>query len=187
MENNEDNAVIKALKEIVGDDSLSYISGSISNVGCDTCTVNEKTQFGSVYGFAIKIEKNEKKKEIFDYIVSIKRKNKCIIRVDEWKEIDDTRYFPLYWGKDKFLMVRVVAHLKSYIGTGTLQLNTLKKLNGYDIIFGAIECKNYERKESKIREKYPDILKTSTPLKNDKKAISKDSFITKNKLMSDED
>lgn len=56
------NAVVEALEEIVGTDAIEYISGDVLDVGTESCHLLEKR--GSVYGIAIKVEKQSDRTEI---------------------------------------------------------------------------------------------------------------------------
>lgn len=145
------NAVIKVLDEFVGTDKIEFISGKIENVGCNNneCKLSESR--GSVYGIAVRINSEKEKEEVF----KIKKK----VEILEWKSIGDN-YYPLYWGRDKNMGLRLDSHTKSYENTWTIQLNKIVGLRGKEIIYGAMLCSNYEKIEDELHKYYPDILKT---------------------------
>ncbi len=70
-------------------------------------------------------------------------------------------YYPLYWGKDINMGIRLYSHTKSMKSTGTLQLNKVNDaFKGYQIIYGAMPCLNYESHEDKLHDRYVDLMKT---------------------------
>lgn len=178
------NQIIKILEEYVGTDYNAYVSGEVYDVGTPKCNIDRN--FGSVYGFAIRINSEQEKQEIFKKIKSNENafaKDKKITSVDEWKEIGDC-YYPLYWGKDSYSCVRIVAHTKSYRGVGSIRLDSLHCLKDYknSIIFGSFPCTNIEKHEEELHRDYPDILKTSKPTK--KKATKIKMISLKSKTLS---
>ena len=124
MNNIVENLIIKKLKEVVNGNDTSYVCGSVLKPGTDECDLTDNC--GSVYGFAIKIENETDKHELFEAA----NKNGDIKEgIDEksWNPIDDS-YYPLYWGKDKYMGARINAHMNNYKSTGTIQLNMKKYL-----------------------------------------------------------
>ena len=154
----EPNEVINAMIKQIDKDVTNYVCGIIIDPGTDDCSTSDKC--GSVYGFAIRINSDEQKKYIFDSAEAA-GDLRDDANLNEWCEIENG-YFPLYWGKDKYMGSRINAHTKDYKSTGTIQLNTKKYLVNQDIIFGVIQCLNYEEYEEKIRNKHRDILKTKS-------------------------
>ena len=149
------NAVVKKLRQVVGRDNLWFLSGTVN--GCGTTECNLVGERGSVYGFAVKLNKNEKN-TVFNSIPSEHRSAR-LSKADEWKSVGGD-YYPLYWGKDKNMGIRIYSHTKTMKQTGTIQLNTIKGLEGRDVIYGAMPCLNQGEKEGVLHEKYPDLLKT---------------------------
>lgn len=145
------NAIITVIEDIVSADRLEYISGSILNCGTSDCALSDER--GSVYGIAIELSDDEKK-TFFDALVNKKKG----IKAERWVSIGDN-YYPLYWGIDINMGARLSAHIKDYIGTGALQLNT-RSMEDFKIIYGAIPCLNRAKHEKTLRNTYPDILKT---------------------------
>ena len=153
----EKNAVISIIEKIVGTDKIEYISGEIQNCGTKHCKLSEIR--GAVYGIAIKLERSQKSSFFCDIEEDLRNNTK----EQEWISIGDD-YYPLYWGKDKNMGLRLHAHTKTMKSTGTLQLNsnTMSFLKDKEIIYGAIPCMNYEKNEEKLHKRYPDILKTKS-------------------------
>ena len=151
------NAVVEALEEIVGTDAIEYISGEVLDVGTESCHLSEKR--GSVYGIAIKVEKQSDRTEIMKKLKD--SMGKRIGGVGDWKPIRGN-YYPLYCGKDINMGIRLHSHTKSMKSTGTLQLNSVDKnaLENYRIIYGALPCINFEAHEEELHAEYPDLLKT---------------------------
>lgn len=148
----EKNAVVSLIEKVVGTDKIEYISGEIINCGTKDCLLAGIR--GAVYGIAIKLKRDEV--EIFFNKVNEKNDLTC----DNWKSIGDD-FYPLYWGKDINMGIRLYSHTKTMKSTGTLQLNVVNKsFQGREIIYGAMPCINYEENEDKLHKRYPDILKT---------------------------
>ena len=146
------NSIIMAIEQVIEGDKLEYISGFVENCGTADCTLSEER--GSVYGIAIELPR-DKKQSFFDNLTNKKKG----IKVDDWKSIGDNCY-PLYWGIDINMGMRLSAHVKDYTGTGALQLNN-SFTSDYKIIYGAMLCLNRAKHEKALRKKYPDILKTT--------------------------
>lgn len=140
------NQVVKALIRVAGDKYKNYLSGSLI-FDNEKCQLEER---GGVYGFAIKLTRDQVK----DFLNSHKEN-----KVTTWKTIGNG-FYPLYWGKDINLGFRLYSHTKSRKTTWTLQLNERNYLICQDIIYGAILCSKPEEVEKQLRETYPDILKT---------------------------
>lgn len=160
----EKNAVVSLIEKVVGTDKIEYISGEIINCGTSDCQLSENR--GAVYGVAVYLKPEEKS----PFFNSIKKNLRNETKEQEWVSIGDN-YYPLYWGKDKNMGVRLHAHTKTMRSTGTLQLNsnTMSFLKGKEIIYGAIPCANHAENENKLHKRYPDILKTKKGKKNDLK------------------
>ncbi|MBR1676007.1 MAG: hypothetical protein IJ706_01700 [Clostridia bacterium] len=159
----EKNVVIKCLEEIVGTDALPYLSGEIEGCGTEHCRLTEDR--GSVYGVAVKINDENEKSDIFNAI----KKDVDVLSlktVDEWQSIGNN-FYPLYWGKDINMGIRLHSHTKMMKSTGTLQLNKLVFLINKEVIYGAYPCLKYDEKEKKLRNRYPDLLKTKKGNKDD--------------------
>ena len=149
------NFVIEILNKVIDEDIVSFFSGEIINIGKEECSLSNPR--GSVYGILVEIKDQISKQTIFNNIESSRRK---IDKLNEWKKIDDSDYYPLYWGKDINMGVRLHAHTKTMKSTGTLQLNTIKVLENHKVIYGVVPCLNYEQNEKKLISKYPSLLKT---------------------------
>lgn len=149
------NLVIKIMRKKIGSDETSFVCGDVLAPGTNDCSTSDDC--GSVYGFAIKINSLKHKKEVFDAA----QKAQDIqddLTLQKWHTIGD-HFYPLYWGKDKYMGSRITAHTKEYKGTRSIQLNAKTYLAGETIIFGVIQCSNCEKHESEIRNAYKDILK----------------------------
>lgn len=147
----KDNQVVLILKECAGIHGVDSISGNITDVGTDECKLSDER--GSVYGIAVKITDPEDVKKILKYTDNPRK-------IKDWRTIGED-YYPLYWGIDVNLGSRLDAHTKSSDSTGTIQLNKKDYLKDMEIIYGGILCNNRGAVEKKLREEYPDVLKTS--------------------------
>lgn len=151
----EENIIVKKLKDVICEnDKIYFLSGVIEQIGNEDCRLSDSR--GSVYGVAIKLKDESDKKQVFKAIPEERRNN---TKVENWKPIDEN-YYPLYWGKDINMGIRIHSHTRSMKSTGTLQLNTLQALKGREVIYGVLPCLNCEKHEKQMHEKYPDILKT---------------------------
>lgn len=155
----EKNQIVEILERVIGTDKIEYISGNIENIGTNECQLSNER--GSVYGFAILIESEKDKIEIFNKLSYINKLTS--IKVEDRKTIGDN-FYPLYWGKDVNMGIRLFSHTKVMKSTGTLQLcnQDYNILENRHIIYGALPCINYSDNEKKLKKKYPDILKTTT-------------------------
>lgn len=144
------NKVVEVLEKYIGTENRNFLNGKITKVGTNDCKLSEDG--GSVYGIAVRLENNEIE-EFF------KKHNEKKIRYENWKSIGDN-FYPLYWGKDKNIGSRLVAHTKSYDGTGSLQLNKAVDFKDRECIYGAVLCLKSAEIEKKLHSDYPDILKT---------------------------
>ena len=54
---------------------------------------------------------------------------------------------------------RLYSHTKAVKGDGTIQLNR-KIFKSETIVYGAMLCLNYKCNEQKLRDRFPDLLKT---------------------------
>lgn len=167
----EANILVKKIEEIVNDDKIWCISGKILDAGNEKCGLSDK-EYGCVYGIAVFIDSDEKKKDFFKRVSSDRIK---LPRKEEWKPIEQKLY-PLYWGKDKNMGVRLAAHCRELKGTNTLQLCNID-LNGFDIIYGAVPCRNYEEHELELIRKYPCLLKTKKGKKGDALKYAQDELL----------
>ena len=112
------NVVVKCLKEIVGTDALPYISGEIENCGTNSCAITGTR--GSIYGVAVKLDCERDKSLLFKQIKDFYKKLN-LKSSSEWNSIGGS-YYPLYWGKDRNMGIRIYSHTKEMKSTGTLQL-----------------------------------------------------------------
>lgn len=144
------NKVVQILEKYTGTDNITFLNGRITNVGTNDCKLSEDGS--SVYGIAVKLENNE----IKNFFIKFNEKN---IKYEDWKSIGDN-FYPLYWGKDRNIGSRLIAHTKSYKGTSTLQLNKMTDFEDRECIYGAVLCLNSEEIEKKLHRDYPDILIT---------------------------
>lgn len=152
----EKNVVVDILEKIIGTDRVEFISGEILDVSTKDCKLSEYR--GSVYGIAIEIKSDKDRKKIFN---SIEQSQRRLTKENDWKEIANG-YYPLYWGKDINMGIRLHSHTKSMNSTGTLQLNNAPKaLKDHQIIYGAITCINYEKHEKELHDRYKDLMKTT--------------------------
>lgn len=149
----EKNIVIKTLEAIIGTDTIGFISGKVEDIGTVNCSLSDGR--GCVYGFAVRIDENlDELKE--------KLKEQCSVNndtLDNWMPIKDN-WYPLYWGRDLNMGLRLDSHVKEITGTGTIQLCKIDALKGHEVVYGALPCINYKENESKMHNRYPDILKT---------------------------
>jgi len=180
----ETNVVIKALyehyKKALNEEKKDqtkcehlFISGSIISCGTVDCSITDFPE--SVYGFAVKVEK-DKKEEVFKKLFESNNnaqkrcKHNQIIakKADEWLPLGGSDYYPLYWGKSKYLMYRIFEHTKSHVGVGSLWLHRNKALEGRNVIFGSILCYFSEEIEKSLQNSYKPILKTHSEPKKEK-------------------
>ena len=147
----EKNAVVSIIEKIVGTDKIEYISGEIQNCGTKNCTMSGDR--GSVYGVAIQLKGIEK--DTFFESLQSKKQN---VKKEKWITVGED-FYPLYWGIDKNMGSRLMAHINSYKSTGALQLNVLS-MGKYKIVYGAMPCLNREIHERTLKKRFPDILKT---------------------------
>ena len=146
------NIVVKTIKKVVKEDVRDYLEGEVSKCGTQGCVLSNER--GGVYGFAIKLTEEEKK-DVFNEFNG----KKYAKTVEEWKTIGDD-FYPLYWGKDINLGFRLREHTISNKSVRSIQLNEKVFLRGKEVLYGAVICAKREDNEKKMREQYPDILKT---------------------------
>lgn len=151
----EKNKVIEKLEEIIGSDATTFVCGSIIDSGTERCSLTEHC--GSVYGIAIKLDNESEKKLLFD-AVKDNKDAKENFEINNWKTIGDN-FYPLYWGKDEYMGSRLTAHTKKRDTTGVIQLPNKKYLQNKTIIYGVVECTNYDKHEKTIIEEFPCIFK----------------------------
>ena len=162
--------------------SLSEIINKIAgdrakkNLDCDLTWNKEKNKynkprkFGFVYGMAIKLD-DSKDYDIVKKAIEKDQRGKDIT----WSPIDNTDYYPLYWGKAETARGRLLQHFESNEQTGALQLNELEFLHDHDIVYGVVFCGyDYSHVENELRAKHPDILKTTK--KNKREFIRQSSL-----------
>ena len=160
----EKNVVIETLETMAGTDKVEFISGEILNVSTKKCRLSHGR--GSLYGIAIKLTDEEDKQLIFN---SVDEKSRRIKNIDDWKTIGNG-FYPLYWGKDINMGMRLHSHTKTMPSTGTLQLDAVSPaFKGHEIIYGALPCVNYEAQEKKLHSEYIDLMKTKKSRQDDKK------------------
>lgn len=166
----EKNIIIETLEKIVGTDAIDFISGNILQVGTDSCKLSNDR--GSVYGIAIELHGECDKHTVFEGIEPNYRK---ILNENDWKPIAE-HYYPLYWGKDVNMGIRLFSHTKSMKSTGTLQLNNTryKCLENHQIVYGAIPCINYKNHEDDLHKRYKDLMKTSKSVRGKDEVEMKD-------------
>lgn len=166
----EKNRIIQQIEIVAGTNRIEFISGTVNACGTKECILSDER--GSVYGIAVELNEEEKL-ILFKEINKSQHKGKFFPKlVIEWKTIGDN-YYPLYWGKDINMGVRLHAHTKEMKSTGTLQLNNLNLLKGKNVIYGAIPCLEYDSIEKNLHNKFPDVLKT---LKGNKDELQVNSF-----------
>lgn len=156
------NIIVRTIENIIGTDKIEYISGYVKDIGSLCC--NLLGERGCVYGFAVQIPEKDVN-TVFQYFAinkilheqfyNEKKPKDC----SEWKPIEGN-YYPLYWGKDKNMGLRLAAHTKSIKSTHTLQFCNIDILKGYKVIYGAIPCLNCKSNEDMLHETFPDVLKT---------------------------
>lgn len=157
----KENEIISIINKTIGTDKIEYLSGNILKVGSDKCCLSSSK--GSVYGIAIKIDNDNEKLKVFN---AIKKEKACKIKINEWIELKN-KFYPLYWGKDTNMGIRLYSHTKSMKSTNTLRLNKIKGLDGYEIIYGAVPCINYKIHEESLHNKYKDLMKTKKGQKDE--------------------
>ena len=150
------NEITEILKTIAHDDILNPgdMCGSVENPGTSKTSISDDDDLGSIYGFAVQLEKTE-----VEAFFNKSNEQKHAKEAKEWKSIGNN-YYPLYWGKDKYGSKRVEEHLKFQEQTGSIHIETRKELTGKKVIYGLILVKNRKNNEKKVREEYPDIYKT---------------------------
>ncbi|MGR3178828.1 MAG: hypothetical protein ACUZ8E_12305 [Candidatus Anammoxibacter sp.] len=112
---------------------------------------------GSVYGFAVSLNKNEKQ-ELFNE--ASKKGLAQLNTASDLKPIKGNLY-PLYWGKDKQIGARPYQHLRNPKGTGAIRLSTYNALIGKEISCAVVVVSNCEA-EKVLQKTYPCLLKTTT-------------------------
>ena len=177
MNNENEEQLIKILKEEAGDDLLTHISGTVINPGKISCCIGEfkhNGTIGSVYGFVIRLSKKEK----INFLKSLENQTKITplpseeakngqafslkknIDLTKWNPISKTsNLYPLYWGCSKWLGYRVVEHTKSNIKVGSIWLFGIDALRDKEVYFATIECNNYTDHEKSLHREHNDILK----------------------------
>ena len=122
--------------------------------------------FGSVYGFAIRVENEEDKKKVFDAITKENRRNeKNVKELSDWKSLNKKEgcpgYYPLYWGKSIAPYTRIKDHINGAKGNNGLLINSVMVLQHREIAYASVGCgAGYANVEKNLHERYPDILKT---------------------------
>lgn len=157
----EKNIVVRVIENLIGTDKIEYISGKIEKISMKDCVLSESR--GCVYGIAVELKDDNQKKEIFDRLHNKNNSISCNeTAIEDWVSIGDN-FYPLYWGKDTDMGHRLSAHIKTNKGNGALHLNNEKWsiLKDNLVIYGAVPCLKDADNEKKLKEKYPDILKTS--------------------------
>lgn len=90
------------------------------------------------------------------------RRSKSIIasRLEEWTPLGESKYYPLYWGRAKYLLYRIFSHIKANVGVGSIWLNRNKALKQKDVIFGCILCHHTRDVEKALQNSHRQVLKT---------------------------
>lgn len=135
--------------------------GEILNISNKSCQLNESSEIGCVYGIAIKIESPQIKNSVFSHY-AIKPKSPA--NLNEWHQINDTSYYPLYWGSDNHAGSRIKAHISESDSTFALHLieQQFDVLSRYTVIYGGILCAKRLTFEKWLHEYYPDLLQGYT-------------------------
>lgn len=153
-----ENAVVKTIRNVFSKNKkiqiLDSVSGNIIKAGTTSCQL--KIDHGSVYGIAVQLTQSE----VRDFWNAYSGKNQ-MKHIEEWKPIEEN-YYPLYWGKDKFLGDRMYKHTKVYKKTGTARLCLRKELDGKDIIYGICICSDYSAAEQILHQTYPALYTKKT-------------------------
>ena len=153
------NKVVETMRAILSSQIVDCLAGTI-NYNQEKLSLGSR---GGVYGFAIKLDKEERVKFFNNYNEKKTSKNKVLI--NKWMSLGDD-YYPLYWGKDSNLGFRLFDHIHTRGSTGTLQLDSRVYLRQYikenKIIYGAVLCNDISGCEKKLRSEYPDIFRTHT-------------------------
>lgn len=157
-----DNKVTRVIKNIIKKNNFlvnDCFYGKINIIGNEKCILQEQIKMGGVYGISIKIDNSSNKQEILSKINKLS--NSTSITINQWKEIDNG-YYPLYWGIDSYLGSRIHAHIKQSNTTRAIHLSNSRYsfLEEYEVVYGAVLCENKEKIEKKLKEEYPDVLKT---------------------------
>lgn len=156
------NIIVRTIENIIGIDKIEYISGDVEKIGTHDCKLSNDR--GCVYGFAVLIPTKDVY-TVFQYFANNKILHERFYNgkkpkdYSEWKPLDGS-YYPLYWGKDKNMGLRLAAHTKSIKSTHTLQFCNIDILKEYRVIYGAISCLNCESNEDMLHKTFPDVLKT---------------------------
>ena len=135
---------------------VNSLQGTITNAG--TADVSVDVTVGSVYGIFIELSAKEFKKfkKVLESKPYIYKK-----RLENWKPINKSNFYPLYWGSSKMLGYRLQEHTRSSNQVYTIQLNSRAELKGKKLIYGTILCNDYKNKEKELRKNYPDVYKTA--------------------------
>lgn len=148
------NIVVYKMIEEAKENYLPWVGEDLNNTGTGNCSLSNNR--GGIYGIAILLENDDRKRDFFDRISS-ERKNCRIKKVEEWKPIGQN-YYPLYWGSDCNLGFRLFEHTKNNKTSSSIDLSDLIFRNE-KIIYGAILCKERQRVENLLHKNFTDLLR----------------------------
>jgi hypothetical protein len=113
---------------------------------------------GGVYGFAARLADAERQYLCEEAQV----RGLCrLTDIADFRPIEGD-FFPIYWGKDKFLGARPHQRLGNPEGTGVIRLRTYEALRDKTIAVVSLTVADYVRAEAALQRRYPDLLKTTT-------------------------
>lgn len=149
------NEITSTMILVANSNYIICTSEKLQNPGTINCKLAKDR--GGVYGFAIRLENEEKKIEFFNQIINSRKHN--VFEVGEWKSIGNN-YYPLYWGKDSNLGFRLFEHMKKSKSSASIDLSD-KIFLGQDIIYGAILCKDNKIVEKNLHKDFKDLLRNA--------------------------
>ena len=135
--------------------------GEILDISKSSCRLTEPSEMGCVYGIAIKIVSPQIKKYVFNQYST---RHESLADLSDWRRLNDTNFYPLYWGKDVTSGSRLKAHVKKSKSTGALHLleEQFSGLSKYLVIYGGVLCSKRGEFEKWLHQSYPDLLQGYT-------------------------